>query len=98
MGNSNGIPGILPPQVQFDLADEMGRLGYDATGATAGKGWKEFSKQCTDNPGTCLKFDEIRQKLSAVDTSTPLGQLEDASNRFGKWVIGVKGQITNTFA
>ncbi len=95
---NNAIPGILPPQTQMDLADEMGRLGYDATGATEGKGWKEYTKFCKDNPGSGPVFDEVRKKLSSADPNTPLGQLEISMQTGVNWIDSLKGKLTNTFS
>ena len=87
---SNAIPGIIPPQTQMALADEMGRMGYDATGATEGKGWKEYTKFCRDNPGAGPEFDDFRKKLSSVDPNTPLGKLEISMQSGISWIDNLK--------
>ncbi len=94
---SNAIPGILPPQAQFDLGEEMSKMGYDATGATPGKGWKEYTDYAKANPGACPTFDDIRKKLSSTDPNTPLGQLEISMQAGLSRMDKLRGMLTNTF-
>ncbi|HTK85962.1 MAG TPA: hypothetical protein VL625_12835 [Patescibacteria group bacterium] len=94
---SNAIPGILPPQAQFDLGEEMSKMGFDATGGTPGKGWKEYTDYAKANPGTCPTFDDIRKKLSSSDPNTPLGQLEISMNAGLSKIDRLRGMLTNTF-
>jgi len=96
--SNNAIPGILPPQVQLDLADEMVANGYDPSGETDGKGWNEFAKHCRENTGFCAKFDEISEKLSTPDPDTTLGQIEIAMQSGVDWIDRLKGKIVNSFA
>lgn len=90
------IPGILPPHIQFELAEEMSRHGYDASGETVDMGWDAFSAYCRDNPGTCQRFDDIQKQLE-TNGNSPIEKLDQALEDGIDWINNAKGNLLSVF-
>lgn len=90
------IPGILPPHVQFELQQEMQDHGYDPSGNTEGMGWNAFADYCKQNPGTCERFDNIREQLE-TNGNSPMERLDRSLGDGVDWIEEAKGRLLGVF-